>query len=413
MGSLGRARIVGFVKNDDGNRAPHPAAIILSELAHAVFWLFELIGIVILVLIAHLTVPLLAEAERWGVRMVGGRAPSGRVDQRLGKWLYSRVTAAEFWRKDLPLVLSTLLLSTVTFAVAFFGLIVGVTLIVSPFISPPTEPVLLIGEWEVAGTFKDLWWLMLLGLTMLILVLWIMWLLGKIRLRIVGSLSRTLEDERAAELEGQVSGLRRGRVTLVDAFEAERSRIERDLHDGTQQELVALTLKLAQARMVARDPEARDRVLTLIDDAQAQAESSLSHLREVVHGIHPAVLTDLGLRAALEDLCSRSGLDVAIKVRGDQEPSLPVATAVYFAVSEALTNVAKHSGTDSATLEMELGATGVFVVVQDQGTGGATLEGQGLAGIVERLAVVGGTVRIESPESGGTAVRICAPAEPE
>lgn len=401
------------MKNDD-DETPHAAALILSELAHVVLWMVELIGIVLLVFIVNLTVPLLAEAERWGVRTVGGRAPSGCTDEPYGRWLYGRVATAEFWRKDLPLVLSTFLLSTVSFAAVFFGGIISVTLIVTPFISSPIDPIIQLGGWTVAGTFKDLWWLILVGIALLVLLAWVMWQLGKVRLGIVGSLSRTPEDERAAQLEGEVSGLRQGRITLVDAFEAERSRIERDLHDGTQQELVALTLKLAAARMAANsdDPEARQRVVTLIGQAQDQTESSLRHLREVVHGIHPAVLTDLGLKAAVEDLCSRSGLDVRAHITGDREPALPVAAAVYFAISESLTNVAKHSGADSATLNLELGDTGVSAVVADRGTGGAMPEGHGLAGMAERLAVVGGSICVDSPEGGGTTVRICAPAEP-
>ncbi|MGO1591358.1 MAG: sensor histidine kinase [Ancrocorticia sp.] len=403
--------------HDGEKRTPHPAALIINELAHAVVWIFEIIAVVLTVFLVHITVPALAEVERWIGRIVGAETPSERHGSKMGKWLSGRVATADFWKRDLPVTLSTLLVSTASFFLAFVGLVLAATFMVAPFISGPDRPVIQIGDWIVDGPVSKTWWLILIGIAVVVLLFWLLWLLGKIRVRIIESLATTPDEANAAELRGQVTGLRKGRITLVDAFEAERTRIERDLHDGTQQELVALTMKLGAARVAAGsdDPEARARLLPLIEEAQSQAESSLRQLREVVHGIHPAVLTDLGLKAAVEDLCARSGLDVHVRVTGGSEPALPVATAVYFALSETLTNVAKHSGTNQATLELELGDAEVSAVVGDQGTGGATPAetGHGLAGISERLEVVGGGLRVESTAGEGTQVHICAPTEPD
>ena len=402
--------------DDDEKRTPHPAALIINQLLHALVWMFEIIGVVFTVFLVHITVPALAEVERWIGRLMGAATPSERHGAKLGTWLTGRIATADFWKRDLPVTLSTLLVSTASFFLSFVGLVLAGTFMVAPFISGSSRPVMQIGNWVVDGTARETWWLILIGVAIAVLLFWLLWLLGKIRIRIIESLATTPDEADAAELRGQVSGLRQGRITLVDAFEAERTRIERDLHDGTQQELVALTMKLGAARVAAgsEDPEAHARLLSLIDEAQGQAESSLRQLREVVHGIHPAILTDLGLKAATEDLCARSGLDVQVRVTGEREPALPVATAVYFALSEALTNVAKHSGTNRATLELEMGETEVSAVVGDEGTGGANgaEAGHGLAGISERLEVVGGAVRVESPAGEGTKVHICAPLEP-
>lgn len=401
---------------DKATPRTNPAALVLAEVIHAVLWIVELIGIVLLVFVINLTVPLIAEAERWACRVVGGRTPTEYRGPKFGLWLFGRVASGDYWRRDLPVVLSTFLISTVSFAIVFFGGILAATLIVAPFASGPGDSIMAIGEWSVSGGLAHSWWLVPVGILIGVVAIWLLWLLGKARLKVLEALSTAPERERAAQLEGEVTGLRKGRITLVDAFEAERSRIERDLHDGTQQELVALTLKLGAARMAAasQDPAARARVIPLIEDAQSQAEASLAQLRQVVHGIHPAVLTDLGLKAGVEDLCSRSGLTVDTRITGSSEPTMPVATAVYFAISEVLTNTAKHSGTDSATLKMELGDTGVSVVVTDKGKGGANLRraGHGLAGIAERLEVVGGRAAVESTEGEGTTVRICAPLSP-
>lgn len=420
------------------HRVRHAAGVVVSELAHAVVWIVELGLLLISFFGLILTIPLLAEAERWAARLLGADAPSGHDahrDQTYGSWVWGRLLTPDFWRRDLPTTLSTVLLSLVGLVGGFFLVFVGGVLVVTPFTASPSNPVEVTPLVTHATTAGEVWWLLPVGGVLLALAFLVLWGLGTVRLRIVSALSDTGGDARAAVLEGQVAGLRKGRATLVDAYEAERTRIERDLHDGAEQDLVALALTLGTARMAAgsgdlADPGAQGRVADLIDRAQEQTEAALAGLRQTVHGIHPLVLTDLGLAAAVEELAARSGLEVDARVTGSAEPSPPVATAVYFALAEALTNVARHAGVREAALTLDLdldadlirdlgpdaGRAGrVRATVSDHGAGGAVIGGPGhtgLAGMVERLEVVGGSVAIDSPIGVGTMVLLSAPLVP-
>jgi signal transduction histidine kinase len=216
-----------------------------------------------------------------------------------------------------------------------------------------------------------------------------------------------LENQRlSAELRARIEDLRASRTRLVEAGDAERRRLERDLHDGAQSRLVALSLKLSTARRrAAGNPE----VAAMLDESSAELQASLDELRELARGIHPAELTDRGLRPALETLASRAPVPVAVSGDADDLPA-PVATAVYYVVSEALTNVAKYACARSAAVTIERANGELTVAVTDDGVGGANPDtGSGLRGLLDRVAALDGRLVLESPPGGGTRLEAAFP----
>jgi signal transduction histidine kinase len=215
-------------------------------------------------------------------------------------------------------------------------------------------------------------------------------------------------QERVAELTQRVETLTQTREMTVDSVELERRRIERDLHDGPQQRLVALAMDLGMAQQkLDTDPEGARR---LLDKAHAAAKEAIVEMRQVARGIHPPVLTDRGLDAALSALAARAPIPVSIRTDLPVRPSPTIESIAYFCVSEALTNVAKHSGARTATVDVSRGERGLTVVVADDGHGGADPSlGTGLAGLRQRLAAVDGTLLIDSPPGGGTRLVMTLP----
>jgi signal transduction histidine kinase len=194
---------------------------------------------------------------------------------------------------------------------------------------------------------------------------------------------------------------------LVEAGDAERRRLERDLHDGAQSRLVALAVKLRSARTRAQNqPE----IATILDESSAELQASLDELRELARGIHPAVLTDRGLGPALEALASRAPLPV--EIAGVPPEGLPeaTATAIYFVVSEGLTNVAKYARAEHATVAVLRANERIVVEVNDDGVGGADLaSGSGLRGLSDRVAALDGRLELHSPPGEGTRLRVEIP----
>jgi signal transduction histidine kinase len=207
-----------------------------------------------------------------------------------------------------------------------------------------------------------------------------------------------------AELRARVAAVQTSRTRIIEAADAERRRIERDLHDGAQQRLVALSLSLGLARSkLPEDPVAAE---NLIEEAHAEAGRALTELRELARGIHPAVLTDHGLEAAFGALASRS--PVPVEVEDVPEERLPpaVESTAYFVVSEALANVAKYAEASRATVRVLRGARTVLVEVADDGVGGANpAEGTGLHGLADRVEALDGRLVVTSPPGAGTTVR--------
>jgi signal transduction histidine kinase len=218
-----------------------------------------------------------------------------------------------------------------------------------------------------------------------------------------------LENERLdAELRAKVAELRESRSRMLRIGLEERRRLERDLHDGAQQRLVsmALGMRLARDRM-REDPDAAERML---DGASSELDAALEELRELARGIHPAVLSDRGLDAALETLARRAPLPV--ELNRDARERLPesIELAAYFVVSEALTNVAKYADATHAQVNVARRNGKLLIEVTDDGVGGADPgNGTGLRGLADRLAVIEGRLEVDSPPGAGTTIRARIP----
>jgi signal transduction histidine kinase len=213
-----------------------------------------------------------------------------------------------------------------------------------------------------------------------------------------------------AELRARLEDLSESRARLIEIGLAERQRLERDLHDGAQQRLVALSLQVHVARAkLTSDPEAAGAIL---DRARDELRLALEELRELARGIHPAVLTDRGLGAAIAGLASRFPMPVQVLTTPLARLPTAVEAAAYFVVSESLANMAKHAGASRATVRVARQNGMAVVEVQDDGCGGASMEsGNGLKGLADRLAGLDGRLEVVSPPGQGTTVRARIPCE--
>jgi signal transduction histidine kinase len=217
------------------------------------------------------------------------------------------------------------------------------------------------------------------------------------------ALARAILIPREAELDERLVEVTRSRARLVDAFEVERRQIERDLHDGAQQRLVALTVALGLARL---DLPPDSTAAAQVNHAHEQAKQALTELRELIRGVHPQVLTDRGLPAAVADAAGRSPVKVDVDVVVPRRLPPGVEVAAYFAVCEALGNVAKHSRATRASVRGRLRDDVLVVEVRDDGVGGADpAAGSGLTGLADRIAVVDGRLLLSSPAGGPTMLR--------
>jgi signal transduction histidine kinase len=229
---------------------------------------------------------------------------------------------------------------------------------------------------------------------------------------VAGAAALALENERlAAELRASVKELRASRARIVKTADAARRAIERDLHDGAQQQLVALALSLRLARTrLERDP---GEAAQLLDAASRDLQAALQSLRELARGIHPAVLSDHGLGAALEALAQRFPFPVEIAAVPDERLPETVEATAYFVVAEAITNVARYARASHAVVTLERDEDALAVVVSDDGVGGADPSaGSGLRGLSDRVAVLEGRLEVDSPVGAGTTVRAFIPVPP-
>jgi signal transduction histidine kinase len=219
-----------------------------------------------------------------------------------------------------------------------------------------------------------------------------------------------IDNERLkAELRARVEELRVSRVRIVEAADDARRRIERDLHDGAQQQLVSLALDLRMLKARLGDSGLQ----TMVDQLGAKLAEALAELREFARGIHPAILSERGLGPAIEALVDRAPLDVDYEVDLAERPPAAVEAATYFVIAEGLTNVARYAHTRTASVRVRRVGGEVEVVVEDDGIGGATLEGgTGLRGLNDRLAVLDGSLVLTSPEGGGTRLQARIPIDP-
>jgi signal transduction histidine kinase len=218
------------------------------------------------------------------------------------------------------------------------------------------------------------------------------------------------EHRRARVLRERVLDLRDARQRIIAAADEERRRIERDLHDGAQQRMVALSVTLGLAESQLRsDPEA---AAELIAQAREEAQLAVRELRELARGIHPAVLSDRGLGPALEALAARA--PVPVEVNGVPTDALapPVEACAYFVTAEALTNVAKYAHANEASVDLALECDRLRVQVRDDGIGGADIDGgTGLHGLRDRVDALDGSLELDSPPGGGTTLTVEIPLE--
>lgn len=213
-----------------------------------------------------------------------------------------------------------------------------------------------------------------------------------------------LENERlAAQVRAQLEEVRASRERIVEAADAERRRVERDLHDGAQQRLVALAMRLDLARQTTGASAA------LLDEATTELRAAVAEVRDLARGLHPTILVEAGLGPAIEALAERTSVPVSVEAPTRRFPA-NVEAAAYFVVAEALTNVARYAGATIVRVEIRAEGDRLTIAVRDDGHGGADpARGSGLRGLTDRVAALGGQLAIESPPGGGTTVRADLP----
>jgi len=219
------------------------------------------------------------------------------------------------------------------------------------------------------------------------------------------------EARRARELRTRVDDLRDARQRILAAADEERRRIERDLHDGAQQRLVAvtLTLRLAESR-IESDPAG---AVKLVAQAREEAQFAIDELRELARGIHPALLNDRGLGAALDALATRAPVPVEVSGVPADRLCRPVEACAYFVTAEALTNVAKYAHATEAFVCLSVDDDHLRLEIRDNGIGGADLSmGSGLRGLRDRVDALDGHLELDSPRGGGTTVTVKIPVDP-
>jgi signal transduction histidine kinase len=221
------------------------------------------------------------------------------------------------------------------------------------------------------------------------------------------AVSRGLLGSGREELTARIGELETSRAKVMDAAEMERMRIERDLHDGAQQRLVSLAMDLGRAKAkFGTDPEA---AAEIVSQAHDQAKEALAELRNLVRGVHPPVLSDRGLDAALSGLAALSPVPVTVSVELPSRPPAAIEAIAYFVVAEALTNIAKHAHAQHARILVVRVDDQLSVEITDDGVGGADPAGQGLSGLAARVAGVDGKFRVISPPGGPTTLEVTLP----
>jgi signal transduction histidine kinase len=324
-----------------------------------------------------------------------------------GWWtkLKARARTASRWR-EIGYCLLALPLGAVTFALAVAAWCGSLALVTLPFYVD-SLPGRTAKFWlfEI-GSGSGTWIAFAIGVVGIVLVApWVTLALSGLDTVVARGL---LGPSSSALLGQQVTQLEASRSAAVDSAEAERRRIERDLHDGAQQRLVALAVDLGRAReRFDTDPDgAKD----LVTDAHEEAKAALADLRGLVRGIHPAILTDRGLDAALSAVVARSPVPVNLSVDVAERPAPAVESTAYFVVTEALTNVAKHAHATKASVNIARQRNRLVVEVTDDGVGGAdAARGTGLKGLAERVSALGGRMHVLSPVGGPTSVIVELP----
>ncbi len=368
-----------------------------------------LVGLPLLVLTALSGLPV-AWVERHRLRLVDRAPARGQhrkpVAEGLWAWLTTRLREQATWRELGYAVLFAGLLWPVDAIVVTVALLFPLSMATTPLWLATTgggEEVKVLKLWTVT-TWPGAFGFVVLGTVFLSLGAYVLGVAAGTR----AELARLLIAPREADMGAAVVELTRSRVRLVDAFEAERRRIERDLHDGAQQRLVALTMALGLARLDAPEgPLAQQ-----LAKAHDEAGKALSELRELIRGIHPKVLADYGLVAAVADAADRSAVPVDMDLELPGRFSQSVEAAGYFVVCEALANVGRHSGASRAWVSGAYRDGRLSLKVSDDGRGGAdAAAGSGLTGLADRVSVLDGRLSLSSPPGGPTLLCVEIPCE--
>jgi signal transduction histidine kinase len=377
--------------------------IFTTALATGAGMLITLVGLPILT-VTFLVARALGWFERRRVRLLLGvavddpvrrRAKDGGLFQRLIAPFRDRTT----WKELFYLWLVQPLLSIVNFTVALTAWAVPLWALTLPIYAvewPGAAP----DVWN--GRRLDTWHETLItaaaGLVVLPLAPWIVRGLARLDGKTALAL---LSPSRTEALEARVDTLRETQARSVDIAMADRRQIERDLHDGAQQRLLALGMDLGMAlEKFETDPDA---ARALVGDAHLEAQRAVTELRNLARGIHPAVLTDRGLDAALSSLAARSPVPVRLAVSLAERPPASVEATAYFVVAEALTNAARYANASAVDVRVERAADTLSVVVADDGVGGAEARaGGGLAGLADRISSIEGALTVVSPPGGPT-----------
>ncbi|GAA4306144.1 sensor histidine kinase [Streptomyces venetus] len=366
-----------------------------------------LVGLPLLLGTALAGIPV-AALERLRLRLVDpGPAPDPHErpgEPGLRAWLWTRLRERATWREFGHALLFAGLLWPVD-ALAFTVFLLGpLTVVATPLIVAIAGEAKVLKVWLVSG-WPAAFGFAVLGLALLVVGAYLLGVAAGAR----AGLARLLVASREADLGARVVELARSRVRLVDAFEAERRRIERDLHDGAQQRLVALTVTLGLARLDTPPGPLADQLAK----AHAEAGTALAELRELIHGIHPKVLADYGLEAAVADAADRSAVPVDVDLELPGRLPQAVEAAAYFVVCEALANVGRHSGASRAEVSGGHRDGRLVLRIRDDGCGGARAgEGSGLTGLADRVSVLDGRLSLSSPPGGPTLLRVEIPCEP-
>jgi signal transduction histidine kinase len=380
---------------------PVGAALLVSWvglLALGIAGLPALVGLPILLAVALLGVPA-GVLERWRLRLLGAAPgdPHGEPSRPgLRAWLGCRYREPATWR-ELGYLLAFSLFWPVDLLILLCVLGLPLSLLTAPLVVALNDGEVKILKTVLLSGQGTAWVAVPVGALGLALALYLLTVYARLRAAPVRALIGRREHD--------VRELVRSRARLVDAFDAERRRIERDLHDGTQQRLVALGMTLGLARVA--DP---GELPALVARAHDEAGQALTELQELIQGIHPRLLTDRGLPAALAGLADRMPVPVTVSADLPARPAAHVEVCAYFAVSEALTNVVRHSDAAGARVGARVVGRRLVVTVHDDGVGGAVPRADGgLAGLADRVAAVGGRITVDSPVGGPTVVRVELP----
>lgn len=339
--------------------------------------------------------------------------PHAPAPARGWAWVRRRLTEPATWRElgYCACLLSVLALLDLAAVFVLFICLFLLTLPLSVWLGAIADSTvhIVLGTWTVETVGQACVVAGLLGLPATVVTLYGISVLGGAQ----AAFATWLLAPDGTEMNRQVEELARSRSRLVNAFDAERRRIERDLHDGTQQHLVLLTMKLglAERHLTERHmTDADGRAGELVGEAHEQARLALTTLRDQIRGIHPQILTDLGLTEAVRELAERCPIPVEVDLELPGRLPPEIESTAYFVVSEALTNAVRHAAASRIQISGRLAEQRLALTIVDDGRGGAEPSlGTGMRGLGDRVAVVAGTLEISSPQGGPTTVRIDLP----